>query len=186
MKRITVYAGSREGADPQYIEDATALGLELARREIKLIYGAGGRGMMGAVANACLSAGGIVHGIIPDFMVDLEWAHKGISELEIVEDMSIRKDRLRDTDGFVTLPGGVGTLEEFIEIWSWSALGILQQPLGILNTASYYDPFIEMVKRIVEAGYADTSVSGLLIVDTDISRLLDRMEAFVHPGLVKS
>lgn len=186
MKKITVYAGSRDGANPKYIEDAKALGVELAKRDIKLIYGAGGRGMMGAVANACLAEGGTVHGIIPDFMVDLEWAHKGISELEIVEDMSIRKDRLRDTDGFVTLAGGVGTLEEFVEIWSWSALGILQQPLGILNTDGYYDPFIEMVERIVESGYADLSVADLLIVDTDIARLLDRMEAFEHPGLVKS
>lgn len=186
MKRITVYAGSREGADPEFIQNAQILGQELARRQIKLIYGAGGRGMMGAVANSALEAGGVVHGIIPTFMVELEWAHRGISELEIVEDMSIRKDRLRDSDGFITLPGGVGTLEEIVEIWSWSALGILKQPIGLLNTNGYYDAFIEFAKHIVEGGFADKSVADLLIIDTDVVRLLDRMEAFEHPGLVKS
>lgn len=185
MKKITVYAGSRNGADPRFVEDARILGSELARRGIKLVYGAGGRGMMGAVANACLEANGEVLGIIPDFMIDLEWAHKGLTELEVVDNMIIRKDRLRDTDAFITLPGGVGTLEEFAEIWSWSALALTKQPLGILNTAGYYDPFLEMAKRITDEDFAYPSVTDLLIVDTDVYRLLDRLEAWSHPGLVK-
>lgn len=186
MNRVTVYAGSREGTDPKFVEEARLLGTELARRNITLVYGAGGRGMMGAVANSCLEANGQVHGIIPDFMVDLEWAHHGITELEIVSDMNTRKDRLRDTDAFITLPGGVGTLEELMEIWSWSALAITKQPLGILNTSGYYDPFLEMAKAVVASDFALPSVSDLLIVDTDVKRLLDRLEHFSHPGLVKT
>lgn len=186
MKRITVYAGSREGTDPKFIEDARSLGAELARRGITLVYGAGGRGMMGAVADSCLKANGQVHGIIPGFMVDLEWAHRGLTELEIVTDMTIRKERLRDTDAFITLPGGVGTLEEFVEIWSWSALALTKQALGILNTNGYYDPFLEMAKKIAEYDFALPSVTDLLIVDTDVVSLLDRLELFSHPGLVKT
>ncbi len=186
MKKITVYAGSRPGTHPDFIRDARRLGAELARRGITLVYGAGGRGMMGAVADSCLEANGRVHGIIPDFMVDLEWAHKGLTELEIVNDMTIRKERLRDTDAFITLPGGVGTFEEFIEIWSWSALALTKQPLGILNTANYYDPFLDMARRIVEFDFALPSVTDLLIVDSNVNNLLDRLERFSHPGLVKS
>ncbi len=186
MQRLTVYAGSREGSDPEFIEQAELLGTELAKRGITLVYGAGGRGMMGAIANSCLAAKGKVHGIIPDFMVNLEWAHHGITELEIVPDMTTRKERLRDTDAFITLPGGVGTLEEVVEIWSWSALAITTQPIGILNINGYYDAFLEFVDNIVTCGYADASVADLLIVDTDVNRLLDRLEAFEHPGLVKS
>lgn len=186
MNRITVYAGSREGTDPEFIKDARRLGAELARRGITLVYGAGGRGMMGAVANSCLEGNGHVHGIIPDFMVDLEWAHQGLTELEIVTDMTVRKERLRDTDAFITLPGGVGTFEEFVEIWSWSALALTKQPLGILNTSGYYDPFLEMSRRILECDFALPSVTDLLIVDTDVSDLLDRLELFSHPGLVKT
>ncbi|NJP41478.1 TIGR00730 family Rossman fold protein [Oscillospiraceae bacterium HV4-5-C5C] len=186
IKSVTVYCASNQGQNPVYWQAASELGALLAKRTIKLIYGAGGRGLMGAVADGCLQAGGHVKGIIPGFMMDLEWGHQGLTELEIVPDMTVRKERLRQADAFITLPGGVGTLEELSEVWSWSSLNLLQQPIGILNINGFYDPFIQQLQIMQKEGFLSAGSLDLLLVAQEADDLLDRLESHQHPGLAKS
>ncbi len=179
MKRLAVYCGSASPADSVYIEAARAVGHALATRGIGVVYGGGRLGLMGAVADAALAAGGEVIGIIPQALVDAEVAHRGCSELHVVSGMHERKALFTDlSDGFVTLPGGVGTMDELWEAISWAQLGYHEKPVGVLNVAGFYDGLIAFNAHMIEVGFIRAQHAGIMIADGDLDVLLDRMAAY--------
>ncbi len=179
MKRLAVYCGSATPADPLYIECARAVGRAFATRGIGLVYGGGRLGLMGAVADATLEAGGEVIGVIPTALVDAEVAHKGCTELHVVETMHQRKQAFTDlSDGFVTIPGGTGTMDELWEAMSWAQLGYHAKPVGLLNVAGYYDGLLEFWAKMGEVGFVREQHRGLLIASEDLDDLLARMAAY--------
>ncbi len=146
MKSVCVFCGSNPGNDPVYAAGARAMGAEIARRGLVLVYGGGAVGLMGIVANAALEAGGEVHGVIPEALRRKEVGHHGLTRLEVVDTMHTRKARMAElSDGFVAMPGGIGTFEELFEIWTWGQLGIHTKPLGLLNIAGFYDPLAQFL-----------------------------------------
>ncbi|RYE02980.1 MAG: TIGR00730 family Rossman fold protein [Sphingomonadales bacterium] len=176
MKRIAVYCGSATPADPVYIECARSVGRSLAERGIGLVYGGGKLGLMGAVADSCLEAGGEVIGVIPTALVNAEVAHRGLTELHVVDTMHERKARFVELgDGFVNLPGGTGTMDELWEALSWAQLGYHTDPIGLLNVAGYYDKLIEFWEHMGTVGFLRPQHQGLLHVDTTLGGLLDKM-----------
>ena len=176
MKRIAVYCGSATPADPVYIEAARMVGHVLARRGIGVVYGGGKLGLMGAVADSALAAGGEVIGIIPTALVNAEVAHRGLTQLEVVETMHERKARFVDlSDGFINLPGGTGTMDELWEALSWAQLGYHADPIGLLNIAGYYDKLVEFWEHMGEVGFVRPQHQGLLLVDDTLDGLLDKM-----------
>ncbi len=180
MKRIAVYCGSASPADPVYIEAARMVGHGLARRGIGVVYGGGRLGLMGAVADSALAAGGEVIGIIPTALVNAEVAHKGLTSLEVVETMHERKARFVDlADGFVNLPGGTGTMDELWEALSWAQLGYHTDPIGLLNIAGYYDKLVEFWAHMGRVGFVRPQHQGLLLVDETLDGLLAKMDAHV-------
>lgn len=179
MKRLAVYCGSASPADPVYVEAARAVGHALATRGIGVVYGGGRLGLMGAVADAALAAGGEVIGIIPQALVDAEVAHQGCTELHVVSGMHERKARFTDlSDGFVTLPGGVGTMDELWEAISWAQLGYHAKPVGLLNVAGFYDGLIAFNRTMIDVGFIRAQHAGIMIADNSLDRLLDRMAAY--------
>ena len=147
---VCVYCGSRPGADPAFVAAATQVGQWIAAHGGQLVYGGGHNGLMGILADACLAAGGRVVGVIPQNMVEREWAHRGCHELIVVDTMHERKRiMLERADAFIALPGGIGTFEEFFEAWTWRHLGFHGKPVGLLNTAGYYDDLLKFFKRSV-------------------------------------
>src|SRR5690606_20780403 len=151
MKSLCVYCGSNSGAHPAYIKCAIALGTRMARDGIRLVYGGGNIGLMGTIADAVLAAGGEVVGVIPKHLVDMEVAHGGLTELEVVDSMHQRKSRMFDlSDAFVAMPGGFGTLEEIVEMFTWRQLGISEKPCALLDINGYYQPLVAMMDRMVE------------------------------------
>lgn len=180
MKRIAVYCGSATPADPVYIEAARAVGRGLAERGIGVVYGGGKLGLMGAVADSALAAGGEVIGIIPTALVNAEVAHRGLTQLEVVETMHERKARFVDlSDGFINLPGGTGTMDELWEALSWAQLGYHSDPIGLLNIAGYYDKLVAFWEHMGEVGFVRPQHQGLLLVDCTLDGLLAKMEAHV-------
>lgn len=180
MKRLAVYCGSATPSDPVYIESARAVGRTLAERGIGVVYGGGRLGLMGAVADAALEAGGEVIGVIPQALVDAEVAHRGLTELHVVETMHQRKQAFTDlSDGFVTLPGGTGTMDELWEALSWAQIGYHAKPVGLLNVAAYYDGLVAFVERMGEVGFLRAQHRGLLVVDDALDGLLARMAEYV-------
>jgi len=178
VKRLAVYCGSASPADPVYIESARAVGHALAQRGIAVVYGGGRLGLMGAVADAALAAGGEVIGIIPDLLVGAEVAHRGLSELHVVKTMHERKQAFTDlSDGFLTLPGGTGTMDELWEALSWAQLGYHALPVGLLNVAGYYDGLLSFVDTMAATGFLRPQHCDLLIAATDLDDLLVRMAA---------
>ncbi len=178
MKRLAVYCGSATPADPVYIGSAREVGRALAERGIGLVYGGGRLGLMGAVADAALAAGGEVIGIIPQALVDAEVAHKGLTELHVCRTMHERKQAFTDlSDGFVTLPGGTGTMDELWEALSWAQLGYHAKPVGLLNVAGFYDGLIAFNAKMIEVGFIRPQHAGILIVAETIEMLIDRMAA---------
>jgi uncharacterized protein (TIGR00730 family) len=176
LRRLCVFCGASEGNYQVYRETAESLGRLLGRRGIGLVYGGGNVGLMGAMASACLAAGGRVTGVIPQMLVDREVAHAGLTELEVVNSMHQRKARMADlADAFMTLPGGFGTWEECFEILTWSQLGIQRKPCAVLNVNGYYDPLLAMADGAVAAGFLRGAFRELLVSDTDAERLLDRL-----------
>jgi len=176
MKRLAVYCGSATPADPTYIEGARALGLAFAERGIGLVYGGGRTGLMGAIADGALEGGGEVIGVIPQALVDAEVAHRGLTELHVVTGMHQRKQMFTDlSDGFVTIPGGTGTMDELWEALSWAQLGYHADPVGLLNTAGYYDHLIAFWEKMGEVGFLRPQHRDLLIVADTLDVLLDRM-----------
>ena len=180
MKRIAVYCGSATPADPVYIEAARMVGHGLAKRGIGVVYGGGKLGLMGAVADSALEAGGEVIGIIPTALVNAEVAHRGLTSLEVVDTMHERKARFVDlSDGFVNLPGGTGTMDELWEALSWAQLGYHTDPIGLLNIAGYYDKLVDFWEHMGEVGFVRPQHQGLLLVDETLDGLLAKMEAHV-------
>lgn len=180
MKRLAIYCGSASPADPVYIEAAAAVGTALARRGIGVVYGGGRLGLMGAVADAALAAGGEVIGVIPEALVGAEVAHRGCTELHVVPGMHERKRLFTElADGFVTLPGGVGTMDELWEAISWAQLGYHQKPVGLLNVAGFYDGLIAFNARMGEVGFVREAHRGIMIVDDSLDGLLAQMADYV-------
>ncbi len=180
MKRLAVYCGSATPADPCYVETARLVGQSLAARGIGVVYGGGKLGLMGAVADAALEAGGEVIGVIPEALVGTEVAHRGCTELHIVPGMHERKRLFADlADGFLTLPGGVGTMDELWEAISWAQLGYHSKPVGLLNAAGFYDGLLEFNAHMISVGFIRPQHKDILIADDDLDRLLARMAAHV-------
>ncbi len=176
MRRLAVYCGSATPRDSLYIETAREVGRTLAERGIGLVYGGGRLGLMGAVADGALAAGGEVIGVIPQALVDAEVAHRGLSELHVVEGMHDRKRAFTDlSDGFITIPGGTGTMDELWEALSWAQLGYHADPVGLLNTAGYYDHLVAFWEKMGEVGFLRPQHRDLLIVAETMDTLLERM-----------
>jgi uncharacterized protein (TIGR00730 family) len=176
MQRVCVYCGSYSGRDPLYGAQAVALGQELARRGMTLVYGGGRVGLMGTVADAALRAGGKVIGVMPKALVDKELAHQGLTELHVVNSMHERKTMMADlSDGFVTMPGGFGTMDEFCEIMTWLQLGFHRKPVSILNVNGYFDGLLAFFNHTVEQGFVKASHRDAIIVDQQPASLLDAM-----------
>lgn len=181
MQSICVFCGSNPGRDPAYRAAAEQLGRTLAARGIRLIYGAGNIGLMGAVADACLTAGGEVIGVIPEALMGKEVdgrhvEHRTLTRLEVVDSMHTRKARMAElSDGFIALPGGFGTFEEFCEILTWGQLGFHVKPMGLLNVQGFYDPLLAMFDRAVSDGFLRPQNRAMALASTDIDDLLARM-----------
>ncbi|MGB3721628.1 MAG: TIGR00730 family Rossman fold protein [Pacificimonas sp.] len=174
MKRIAVYCGSSPGARDIYGQTAVALGTEMARRSLGVVYGGGRLGLMGMVADAALRAGGEAHGVIPTALVDLEVAHQGLTELHTVANMHERKALMTELcDAFIAMPGGVGTLDELFEAWSWNALGYHAKPFGLLNIDGYWDQMIAFLDTVADQGFMSQDRRDQLVVSDDIGELID-------------
>lgn len=179
MKSLCVFCGSSFGRHPEYRASAESLGRVLAIRGVRLIYGGGNVGLMGAVADACLAAGGSVTGVIPQALVDREVAHHGVTELHIVRTMHERKAMMADlASAFLALPGGIGTFEEFFEILTWSQLGLHQKPCGLLNVLGYYDPLLALMNHAVEEGFLRETHRRMLLSGESGDELLDALDAW--------
>ena len=176
MKRLAVYCGSATPSDSRYVDLASAVGSSLAAQDIGVIYGGGRLGLMGALADAALAAGGEVIGVIPDRLVSEEVAHRGCTELHVVGSMHERKAMFTDlADGFLTLPGGVGTMDELWEAVSWAQLGYHAKPVGLLNAFGYFDHLLAFVGHMAETGFVRSAHSGLILSESALAPLLDRM-----------
>ena len=176
MNRLAVYCGSATPADARYIELAQEVGRTLAERGIGVVYGGGRLGLMGTMAGAALAAGGEVIGVIPEALVGGEVANTDCTELRVVANMHQRKQAFTDlSDGFLTIPGGVGTMEEMFEILCWRYLGLHPKPIGLLNVAGYYDLLIEFLAESVERGLTRQKAVDHLFVDDDPERLVGRL-----------
>jgi uncharacterized protein (TIGR00730 family) len=181
-ERVCVFAGSGDGRRPEYREAAGALGRELAERGIGLVYGGSGRGLMGATADAALAAGGEAIGVIPEGLLGLEQFHRGLTELHVVGSMHERKAKMGElADAFVALPGGIGTLEELLEVATWSKLGIHAKPCGAVNTCGYYDALGAMLDAAVAEGFMAAEYRETVIFDADPAALLGRLSAGSGP-----
>ncbi len=173
---LCVYCGSRDGLNPAHVAAAREVGRQIGARGWRLVYGGGHTGLMGAVADAALAHGAEVIGIIPDRLIERELGHGGVTELQVVGSMHERKHKMAEqSDAFVALPGGIGTLEEIFEIWTWRQLGYHQKALGLLNVGGYYDELLGFIQRSQDDGFLWPDVQALLQVDTDIKRLLDKL-----------
>jgi len=180
FRRICVFCGSNLGTNPAYRSAAASLGRILVAREIELVYGAGNVGLMGVLANTVLEAGGRVIGVIPGSLMDKEVGHRDLTDLHIVNSMHERKAVMADlSDAFIALPGGFGTFEEFCEIVTWAQLGLHSKPCGLLNVKGYYDSLLELFDHSVREGFLREDNRTIVLEDRDVSRLLEKMSAFV-------
>lgn len=180
MKALAVYCGSATPADPVYIECARHVGRTLAERGIAVVYGGGRLGLMGATADAALEAGGEVIGVIPEALVGSEVAHRGCTQLHVVKNMHERKAMFTDlSDGFVTIPGGVGTQDELWEAVSWAQLGYHNKPVGLLNIAGFYDHLIAFNTHMADVGFVREAHRGIMVVGESIEQLLEKLENYV-------
>lgn len=173
---VCVYCGSRPGASPAYAEAARTLGRAIGTRGWQLVYGGGNVGLMGIVADAVLAAGGRVVGVIPESLMRREVGHGGLHELHVVPTMHLRKQMMAErADAFVALPGGIGTLEELYEVWTWRQLGYHDQPIGLLNTGGFYDALLGFMRHTVAEGFLSAEQFGVLQVGADPEQLLGRL-----------
>lgn len=186
MKRVCVFCGSSAGASPAYLESAQATGRTLARRGLGLVYGGGSVGLMGALADAALGAGGEVVGVIPKALQLRELSHAQLTTLHVVGSMHERKAKMAElAHGFIALPGGIGTLEEFAEIVTWAQLGLHARPCGLLDVGGYYQPLIAFFDRAVAEGFLRPEHRKLMVVAQEPDALLDRFEAWEPPQVEK-
>lgn len=174
---LCVYCGSRDGLDPSHLAAAREVGRQIGKRGWQLVYGGGSTGLMGTVADAALAAGARVIGVIPHHLIQRELGHGGVTDLQVVDTMHERKHKMAmQSDAFIALPGGIGTMEEIFEVWTWRQLGYHHKALGLLNVAGYYDELLKFIDRSRDDGFLWPDVQELLLVDTDITALLDRIE----------
>ncbi len=186
MQRICVYAGSNPGRSPAYAEAAAGLAHLLAGRGIGVVYGGGKVGLMGILADSALAAGGEVIGVIPQDLMDREIGHGGLSELRVVGSMHERKALMAElSDGFVALPGGAGTLEELIEIYTWSQLGLHRKPMGVLNVRNYYDGLARLLDHAVREGFLREEHRAALHVAAEPAELLERFAGWEPSAIGK-
>lgn len=179
MKKIAVYCGSSSGSDEIFKEKAYELGAVLAQNEIELVYGGAKVGLMGAVANGALDAGGKATGVLPHFLAEKELQHMGLTEMIFVETMHERKAKMNElADGFIGLPGGFGTMEELFEMMTWAQLLLHRKPVGILNIKGYYDSVIELIRTMHRNGFLKEEYLDLLIVSDDIHNLLEQIKNY--------
>lgn len=177
IKTVCVYCGSSLGNLPVYKEAAEALGKALAAADIGLVYGGGGVGLMGAVADAVMANGGRAVGIIPQLLLDKEVGHRGLTELHVVPDMHKRKQMMADlADAFITMPGGAGTLEELFEVYTWAQLGYHNKPIGLLNVAGFYNPLMAMLQHTADAGFIRAPYLDLLMSEAVPETLVKRLQ----------
>ena len=186
IRRVAIFCGSNPGARPEYAEGARALARLLAQRGIGVVYGGSSVGLMAVVAESVLDELGDIIGVIPRMLVDREVAHTSLNDLRIVDSMHERKALMAElSDGFIALPGGIGTLEEFFEIWTWAQLGVHQKPCGLLNVAGYFDPLLAFLDRAVEEKFVRDVHRSMVIVDSDPAALLAKFESYEAPRVVK-
>jgi uncharacterized protein (TIGR00730 family) len=180
MKSLCVFCGSSAGKDPSYLSLARECGALIAGRGIRLVYGGGRVGLMGALADAALAAGGTVVGVIPQILLDKEVGHTGLTELHVVDTMATRKWTMGElSDAFLALPGGIGTMDELFEAWTWSQLDLHDKPSGLLNFRGFYDPLVQFIDHSAQEGFLRPRHRDVLLVDDDLPRLLDRLCAAV-------
>lgn len=186
MRRICVFCGSSSGSRPAYRSATEKVGRYLAQREIGVVYGGGNVGLMGVLADAALAAGGEVIGVIPGHLMAREIGHKGLTKMHVVGSMHERKAMMADlSDGFIALPGGFGTFEEFCEVLTWSQLGLHKKPCGLLNVEDYYSPLLEIFDRAVVEGFLRRENRGIVLSHSDIGRLVETMEHWVPVNVEK-
>ncbi|NLV56825.1 MAG: TIGR00730 family Rossman fold protein [Acidimicrobiales bacterium] len=186
MNRVCVYCGSNPGLDPAYVTAAEATGAELARRGIGLVYGGGSVGLMGRVADAVLAGGGEVIGVIPDFLNRREIAKPEVTTLEVTGSMHERKARMAElSDGFLGLPGGVGTFEEIFEAITWTQLGLHDKPIGLVDTAGFWQPAVALLDRAVADGFLAEEMRAAVVVGATTPEVLDGFAAWRRPTLGK-
>ncbi|MBM4762858.1 TIGR00730 family Rossman fold protein [Bacillus sp. B15-48] len=184
MKRLAVFCGSSLGASEMYKMGAIELGKELAKRDITLVYGGSSIGLMGIIANTVLSEGGKVIGVIPRLLEEREISHNGLTELYKVETMHERKAKMAElSDGFVVLPGGTGTLEEFFEMFTWGQIGVHDKPCGLLNINRYYDPLISLFNHMVEQGFLQDKFRASTLVEESPTLLIQKFYEYKSPGI---
>lgn len=181
LPSVTVYCGASKGNKDIYLTAAKQMGICLAKEGIHLVYGGGDKGMMGMVSSALIENGGSCTGVIPDFMLNLEWANRDIQDLRIVKSMSERKEMLMNlAAGLIVLPGGIGTMEEFFDALSWSQLLLHHKPIGILNVAGYYDPLLSLIDNLIKEGFVDENSAKLFVVASEPHELLLKMAKWEH------
>jgi uncharacterized protein (TIGR00730 family) len=176
LKRLAVYCGAAIGTDPAHADLARRLGTRMAQRGIALVYGGGHRGLMGVVADAVLEAGGEAYGVIPQALVDLEVAHRGLTELHVVATMHERKAMMTElTDAFVAIPGGIGTLDELFEAWSWNALGYHAKPFAVLAEDGFWDEMLAFLDTAARAGFVSAARREQLLVAASPDEAIDAL-----------
>jgi uncharacterized protein (TIGR00730 family) len=186
IRRICVFCGSSRGADPAFVDAARELGTLFAREGIGLVYGGGSVGLMGELADAVLASGGEVTGVIPHALWAREIGHRGLTDLRIVDTMHERKAMMADlSDAFIALPGGLGTLEEIFEIWTWAQLGLHAKPLGFLDVNGFYTPLMDFLDRAVRARFVRDEHRGIALVARDADALLRRFDSWQPPRVEK-
>lgn len=186
MKRVCVFAGSNSGSRPEYADQARTLAGALVSRGIEIVYGGGKVGLMGALANAALESGGRVIGVIPHGLVAKEVGHHGVTELHVVDSMHERKALMSDlSDGFIALPGGWGTLEEFFEVLTWAQLGIHRKPCGLLNAAGYFDGLLTFMNHSIDERFVRADYRSMFLTARSADALLKQFEQYVPPLLEK-
>ena len=188
IKRLAVYCGSAAGSDPRFADAARAMGESIVERDLELIYGGGRLGLMGIIADTVINAGGTAYGVIPRALVDKEVAHTGLTDLYTVTTMHERKAKMTELcDAFVCLPGGIGTLDEMFEAWTWNALGYHAQPFALLNVAGFWTPFVEFMEHVSDTGFlSKRRLKQLIVADSpdEVINLLDEAAAGATQGMV--
>jgi uncharacterized protein (TIGR00730 family) len=186
MKRLCVFAGSSSGSQIEYAAAARELGQALVRREVGLVYGGAKAGLMGVLADAVLAGRGHVTGVIPEALLLKEVAHQGLSDLRVVASMHERKAMMADlADGFIAVPGGLGTLEELFEVLTWAQLGLHRKPCGLLNVRGYFDGLLSFIEHAIGERFVRSEHRAMLIVSSSPDALLDRFDHYVPPAVTK-
>jgi uncharacterized protein (TIGR00730 family) len=181
-----VFCGSNVGARPAYAAATREMGRELARRGLGIVYGGGGIGLMGVLADAAIEAGGEVHGVIPQALFAREIGHHGLTRLHLVDSMHERKQMMAElADAFVALPGGFGTFEEFFEVTTWTQLGVHRKPCGLLDVEGFYAPLVTFLDHAAAEGFIRAEHRATVVVDDDPARLIDRLAALRLPDVPK-